>query len=506
MRNGLVPSKPPLFHWTGALVTSCLGRSSEFAVRLPSALAAGGMLLLTGWMALRPRPGMDPLRRAVIAMVLLTTCSQFLRLTGDARVDMFFAFWVTLAHARMVAAIHHYPKELPGRVWAQLAICIGFAVLAKGPLGIALPAISLLSLLGGTRGWSQSWRLLLRPRLAWIVGLAVILPWYLAAALRGGESFLARQVVFENLQRFVGGADVNVEPFWFYLRSLLSSSTILVLCAGMAWGRGLLGACSRLDRGLLVAFVLELLLLSCAQGKRHSYLLPLLPLLCVPVAGCFASLGGGGGVQLRLWGGRWCEALQGAFIAIAAIGFSLLELAPALPVEDPLVTVGLEFLYAHRLPFELVLVFALLVVALGHRTTPSVRWCSLWAGGCALVAVGLYAGFGTKAELKGFSTMADRIRAVVGTAPLSLYKGSREEYFDPILYYVKRDVVIRPAEGPAEPCEGFFVARRTWLEKHTVPGRRAVVPLVAMGTRYEELTGRFEDEIVVATCDPSALT
>jgi len=505
LRNGIVPSKPPLFHWAAALVSGLVGGVSEFTVRLPSAFAAGGMLVLTGWMAFLLPSGGDPVRRAVLAMVLLTSCSQFLRLTGDARVDMFFAFWVTLSHARMLSAMSRHSSDLPSRVWCELALCVGFAALAKGPLGIALPAISLFSLFGTTRGWSEAWRLLLRPRLAWLVGIAVVLPWYLVAALRGGEGFVARQLVFENVERLVGGADVNAEPFWFYLGSLLSSAPILVLCAGVAWARRLFRGCSALERGLMVAFTLEFLLLSVAQGKRHSYLLPLLPLLCIPVAGCFATLGKAAGIGQRLWQDRLSNVLRTVLIALAVIGFSLLELLPAFAAHDPLVAIGFEFLYVHRLPFLVVFSLALLTVAAGGGAAPLVRWCSLWAGGMALVTIGLYAGFGIKAELKGFGVMADRINAIAGSAPLSVYKGSREEYFDPILYYVKRAVVIRPSEGRPEPCEGYFIARRAWLEQHTAPHRRAIVPLGTLGTRLEEVTGRFENEIVVAKCDPSAL-
>ena len=41
LRNGhLIPSKPPLFHWLGALCSFALGELSEFTIRLPSAILA----------------------------------------------------------------------------------------------------------------------------------------------------------------------------------------------------------------------------------------------------------------------------------------------------------------------------------------------------------------------------------------------------------------------------------------------------------------------------------
>jgi len=48
LRNGhIIPSKPPLFHWLGALFSLAGGSVSELTVRLPSALLATTGVLLT---------------------------------------------------------------------------------------------------------------------------------------------------------------------------------------------------------------------------------------------------------------------------------------------------------------------------------------------------------------------------------------------------------------------------------------------------------------------------
>ena len=50
LRNGyIIPSKPPLFHWLGALTAFCWGELNELTIRLPSAvLAIVGVLLTYG--------------------------------------------------------------------------------------------------------------------------------------------------------------------------------------------------------------------------------------------------------------------------------------------------------------------------------------------------------------------------------------------------------------------------------------------------------------------------
>src|SRR5690606_22756059 len=49
-------------------------------------------------------------------------------------------------------------------------------------------------------------------------------PWYLFAFLAGRDAFVSRQLIFENIARFLGGEHVNSEPFWFYLESMVSKA------------------------------------------------------------------------------------------------------------------------------------------------------------------------------------------------------------------------------------------------------------------------------------------
>ena len=53
LRNGIIPSKPPLFHWVAALLSILLGGVSEFSVRLPSHLFAVGVLVCCALSAYR---------------------------------------------------------------------------------------------------------------------------------------------------------------------------------------------------------------------------------------------------------------------------------------------------------------------------------------------------------------------------------------------------------------------------------------------------------------------
>src|SRR5581483_1141902 len=85
LRNGyIIPSKPPLFHWLGTLVSYANGGVNEFSIRFPSAaLATIGVLLtysagVTLW-------GAEAGAVAAVALATSFFCSET---ATTARVDM----------------------------------------------------------------------------------------------------------------------------------------------------------------------------------------------------------------------------------------------------------------------------------------------------------------------------------------------------------------------------------------------------------------------------------
>ena len=50
LKRATIPSKPPLFHWSAALVTRLTGAMTEATIRFPSALYATLGLLLVYWL------------------------------------------------------------------------------------------------------------------------------------------------------------------------------------------------------------------------------------------------------------------------------------------------------------------------------------------------------------------------------------------------------------------------------------------------------------------------
>jgi len=140
LRGGVeIPSKPPLFHWLGAVASAAYGDIGEGSVRLPSALcslAAALLVTVAGASLLGVRPGL-------LAGLMLLTSFEWERSATSARVDMTLTLGLTLVLVGILLLRRR--RRLP---WLGL-VYVGmlWAVLAKGPLaGLILPVIEIAAL------------------------------------------------------------------------------------------------------------------------------------------------------------------------------------------------------------------------------------------------------------------------------------------------------------------------------------------------------------------------
>jgi len=296
LRNGEeLPLKPPLFHWFGALVALLSGKVNEFAVRSPSAFSATGAVLGTYFFG----QALWNWRVGLISALILATSPEWVRWAVNARSDMIMVFFLTAA------------CMLFFRVWQDQATrrrplylfyaSVGLATLAKGPLGLILPWVVALSFLAFVRDL----RFLRRMRL--LEGAATVLlvaaSWYLLALWQGGWEFFRRQILDENLFRFLEsdrGGPSRDHAFYYYLPAL---------CAGMfPWSLFFPGLGYFLHRSratlrdkksvyLIIWTVTSLLFFSLASGKRSNYILPLYPAVAL---------------LLAIW---WEQLIQGTFVS-----------------------------------------------------------------------------------------------------------------------------------------------------------------------------------------------
>jgi 4-amino-4-deoxy-L-arabinose transferase-like glycosyltransferase len=165
-----IPSKPPLFHWSAALASEVTGQLSESTVRFPSAVYATlGALLL--YLFGRRLFGAEI---ALLGGAIVATTMVYQNQALSARVDMTLCFYVT---ASLVLFYSLYGEFLTRQIWYYVFFAvIGVSMLAKGPLGLLLPALVIAAFLA-LKDSGTSWSFLvlhlqgaLTSWLAWYAG------------------------------------------------------------------------------------------------------------------------------------------------------------------------------------------------------------------------------------------------------------------------------------------------------------------------------------------------
>lgn len=262
--------KPVLYYWLAAGAFRVFGET-EAAARLPSVLAA---LLLTGTVALfgaRVFGSGAGLHAGFATGTAILTFAY----GRAASMDMLLAAFVTIA----VALVGLRLLGIAGRLAVPAAgAATGLAVLAKGPLGLLLPAIVVGAALLLRRD-RDVWRRLWSPA-AIVLFLAVAAPWYVLVLRAQGWHFVEVFLLDHNVQRFTSTIHRHPGPFVYYLPVLVAG---LFPWSGMLIPafRGLAPRVRPAD-GFVVAWVLTpLLFFSAAGSKLPGYILPCMPPLAL---------------------------------------------------------------------------------------------------------------------------------------------------------------------------------------------------------------------------------
>jgi 4-amino-4-deoxy-L-arabinose transferase-like glycosyltransferase len=374
-------------YWMVAISFQLFG-VSEWAARLPVALAASSVVVAAfALLVLWPPPEEEletKLSRAAIASGVLATTPGWIGWGRTSTTDMFLSSAITLALFGFLLAHRHSNNlalVISGRI--SLALFSGIAVLAKGPVGLVVPAL----VIGSFLTISGQWRRWLRP--IPVLGmvtlfLAVCLPWYAAATKVNGMDFLWGFLGFSNIQRFTSVIYNHPGPPWFYIPwvilLLLPWSLFLPVAVGSHQFWKLerwrpvspqqgpaFRAADPLPLFLLLWFLLTLALFSAAATKLAGYILPALPPCSLLVALYWRPLPDTphlpssarmlrqGAWPLRLTG--WFNVVLFALMAAAAV------LAPKWVANDPAYPDFSSALNRSGLP--LTLSFLLALTALG---------------------------------------------------------------------------------------------------------------------------------------------
>ena len=185
--------KPVLMYWLAALGFKLFG-VNEFGARFPSALGATISVIAVYWCGRR----LWDRSLGFLAALILATSIGFFAFARAASMDMLLTACLTLAMAFFLVAMN---DETPRRrLWLYgFYAAIGLGILAKGPVAILLPALSMcaFNLLRGKWGDWRTWGL----KSLWITVL-VAGPWYFFCALFNGRPFIEQFFINQNFERF----------------------------------------------------------------------------------------------------------------------------------------------------------------------------------------------------------------------------------------------------------------------------------------------------------------
>jgi len=276
-RATAVPSKPPLFHWSAALISEMTGHLNEITIRFPSALYATlGVLLIF----LLGRKLYGP-AVALLAGAVLATTMVYSDQALSARVDMTLCFFLTLS---LILFYSLYRGFLIHSLWYfTFYFVVGIGTLAKGPLGILLPGLVIAGFLVLRRRWDLVIKFAFHPGV--VLTLLLAAGWYGLAISRAGEGFVDRQLLQENLKRFFGGSG-HSHPIYYYFPYLFSLglpwSLFLPFLLWDLFTKSSYGSDDRLF--FKTWFLIMFVFFSLSAGKRPVYLLPLYPPLSLLLA------------------------------------------------------------------------------------------------------------------------------------------------------------------------------------------------------------------------------
>ncbi len=346
--------KPPLFYWLSALSLSVFG-AHELPARAASLLAAiaaaAGLYLFSR----RYRNS----QVATLAVVILLTQPIFYAGAQFANLDMLVAGLISLTILAGADAVLRLEKGLPHRpALTRMYALAALGVLAKGLIGMVLPAGVLFCWLL----WRRSWRLI--AAMLWLPGflllVVIALPWFLWMQ-HSYPGFFDYFVVYHHFRRFSETGFNNPVAFWFYVP--------LIFLGALPWSPWLariLNQTRQMNAGsgdlrslMVIWLVLIVVFFSLPSSKLIGYILPAIPPFAYLIAEAFS-------LWLhrdRLRAQRWYAGTLGlAVLACVAlvIGVALADkvsagplasrAAPAWQPEDQLVMLDE---YQYDLPFYL---------------------------------------------------------------------------------------------------------------------------------------------------------
>ena len=262
--------KTPLYNWLAAISFLLFG-FSEFAARLPAALLGLGCVMITYWLA-RCMFGSVV---AFLSALVLATSAEYIVLSRAVVHDISLAFFVTLALTLFFVGYKNEKHRKPAFLFGYAAL--GFAVLAKGPVGAVLP----MMIIGLFLICNRQLRFLREMQIGWglLIFLAIAAPWYILISLRNPD-YIGYFFLKQNIGSFLSQESRHPRPFYYYIPILMGGLFPWSLFLPLALYRAIRAKAALHGDGVIFALIwfgVIFIFFSIASSKLGTYILPLFP-------------------------------------------------------------------------------------------------------------------------------------------------------------------------------------------------------------------------------------
>jgi 4-amino-4-deoxy-L-arabinose transferase-like glycosyltransferase len=209
-------------------------RTTIALYRLPSLFGALATVLLTYWASL----AFLGRRGAFLAAALMGTSIILMVEARLAKTDAALAACAVAAMGGLARAyLSRGAGVLPRRTLAIFWLGIAAGILIKGPLVVMFVGLSAAVLCYRER--SARWLLALRPWLGGLATLLIVLPWFIAIAIKSGGAFFAASVGQDMLGKVGTAQSYHWAPPGFYLLSFFATfwpgAILAAIAVPFAW-------------------------------------------------------------------------------------------------------------------------------------------------------------------------------------------------------------------------------------------------------------------------------
>ena len=354
--------KPAFFYWLGVLGAKAFGLD-EFAVRLPSALAAFLAAVVTCLMAGRIY-GRKTGFLAGLMFVSMFSFAQFGRL---ARIDMTLAALYTWS-VYLVYRGYFEERKANWRLYLFYAV-LAVSVLTKGPVTVLLAGLTILLFCWREGNWRILWEL--KPVSGLFIGLLITMPCFIYTSIQTQGEFAKDFFLYQNIERFfnVQGtyAEGKRKALYFYVPYFfIGALPWSALIPFMFWsfrsqlaesGKMLFGGrvrelfsyfrrqwlSLRPETCFLILWILVVFVFfSLAAFKRKDYILPLFPPMAMLLARYLETLKGTSGKLIY----KYWHGLIACLALLASAGITLVIIGSPQAIINRAASGSLSFINA----------------------------------------------------------------------------------------------------------------------------------------------------------------